>query len=622
LIAVFAPLSAAAVLLLLPGLRRQGMPAAVLSVAGALASLAASGTLLAQQLLNPQRSEVFEVMWLPGAGSSVATIGIQLDGISVPMLAVVAVVATCVQLFSVGYMSHEPPKDFGRYFTWHALFLFTMQGLVVAPNLLQLFACWEMVGLCSYLLIGFYYTKPSAARAAVKAFWVTKLADMGLLLGLILQYVVVGDFGWGPSTVQVLVGAGSVNLVAGLYFLAVMGKSAQFPLHVWLPDAMEGPTPVSALMHAATMVAAGVYMISRCFFLYEDSSWAPTLLAWIGTITAFLAATIAITQSDIKKVLAYSTLSQLGYMTMALGAGAYTAAMFHLMTHAFFKALLFLDAGSAITGCHHEQDMFKMGGLRKLMPATFRTWMIGTFALCGIFPFAGFWSKDEILGAMAHADRVGGHTFLYVIGVLTAGLTAFYMGRATWIAFMGRYRGHAEVRESPPVMTLPLWFLAAGAVVLGFVGIPGGGNRFEHFLEAWHVGGPGAFHMSVALLSTILAVGGFVLAIAIYRKAEPGTDPLPRKLGGVWTLWSRLYYIDDFYLWLIKTVQQGIAHLCWLFDRWVIIGTMVNGTAYLTKFTGDKVRRIQDGRLSGYVTAFTLGLVVLGLAVLLASCSM
>jgi NADH-quinone oxidoreductase subunit L len=465
------------------------------------------------------------------------------------------------------------------------------------------------------------------------------VGDFGFFLGILMVWAAVGEatgvtgltkYGAFDFTViqQALKDLGpaalfgsvaAATLAAALVFAGAMGKSAQFPLHVWLPDAMEGPTPVSALMHAATMVAAGVYMIIRCFFLFEDTTWAPTLLAWLGGITAFMAATMAITQRDIKKVLAYSTLSQLGYMTMALGAGAYTAAMFHLTTHAFFKALLFLCAGSVIHGCHHEQDMFKMGGLSKKMPSTYWTFVLGTLALCGIFPLAGFWSKDEILGSMAHADRVGGHALLYWVGVLTAGLTAFYMSRAWFLTFRGEYRGHAHPHESPKVMTLPLWALAIFAVGIGFVGIPGQGNRFEHFLHAWHVGEAAEFHVPVALVSTAFALGGLLLGFLVYRRAQPGSDPLPKALGGLWTLWDRLYYVDTFYLWLVKKVQQGVARLCWLFERWVIIGAAVNGTAYLVKVSGDRLRRLESGKLSSYVTAFVLGAVAVAAAVLLAS---
>jgi NADH-quinone oxidoreductase subunit L len=365
------------------------------------------------------------------------------------------------------------------------------------------------------------------------------------------------------------------------------------------------------------------------------------MVAWLGGITAFMAATIAITQRDIKKILAYSTLSQLGYMTLALGAGAYTGAMFHLTTHAFFKALLFLGAGSVIHACH-TQDIFEMGGLRRVMPSTWRTFLLGTLALCGIFPFAGFWSKDEILGAVLHADRIPGHLFLYGIGTLVAGMTSFYMGRALVVTFLGEHRGakaaadahghgghgdahaHHGPHESPRVMTWPLWFLAFFAVVIGFVGVPGnlGGsfgltNRFETFLDAWTTH-EGVFHVNVALISTVVAVAGLLLAFRTYRSpAARSEDPLPARLGGLHALWRNLYYVDAFYLFLVKRVQQGIAWACWIFERRGIIGGAVNGTSQGTRLLGDRVRRVQAGHLSSYVSWILLGTVAVAVAVLL-----
>jgi NADH-quinone oxidoreductase subunit L len=521
-----------------------------------------------------------------------------------------------------------------------------MLGIVLSPNFFQTFIFWELVGASSYLLIGYYWKKHSAGEAAKKAFLTNRVGDFGFLLGILMVWVAVhkvadpgdlakyGAFDFGviarslhnASPELLFGGAAAAALAAALVFCGAMGKSAQFPLHVWLPDAMEGPTPVSALMHAATMVAAGVYMVIRGWFVFEGAAWAPTLMAWLGAITAFIAATMAITQRDIKKVLAYSTLSQLGYMTMALGAGAYTAAMFHLTTHAFFKALLFLCAGSVIHGCHHEQDMFAMGGLRKKMPVTFWTWVVGTISLCGVIPIAGFWSKDEILGSIAHADAVGGHTLLYLVGTLVAGLTAFYMARATVLTFFGTYRGHADPHESPRVMTAPLAVLAVFSLFIGFISLPAfghtpegyAGNAFERFLAAWHPGHPAEMHWSVAILSVSVACFGLVLAWRIYTRAAPGTDPLPARLGGLWTTWNELWYVDRFYLWLVRVVQQGVARLAWLFERWVIIQTLMNGTARLTRVLGDRVRRVQTGRLSGYVASFVLGAVLLAVTALCA----
>ena len=558
------------------------------------------------------------------------------------MTLVVTGVGSAIFIYALGYMKGDPAM--GRFFGKFSLFVFSMLGIVLSPNFFQTFIFWELVGASSYLLIGYYWKKHSAGEAAKKAFLTNRVGDFGFLIGILMVWVAVHevaspadlatygafDFGviaraLGKASPELLFGgAAAAAIAAALVFCGAMGKSAQFPLHVWLPDAMEGPTPVSALMHAATMVAAGVYMVIRAWFVFEGAAWAPTLMAWLGAITAFIAATMAVTQRDIKKVLAYSTLSQLGYMTMALGAGAYTAAMFHLTTHAFFKALLFLCAGSVIHGCHHEQDMFAMGGLRKRMPVTFWTWVVGTVSLCGVIPIAGFWSKDEILGSLAHADAVGGHTLLYVVGTLVAGLTAFYMGRATVLTFFGSYRGHAEPHESPPVMTLPLVALAVFSLGIGFISLPAfghppegySGNAFERFLAAWHPGHPAEMHWSVALISMGVALLGLVLAWRVYTRAVPGTDPLPARLGGLWTTWNELWYVDRFYLWLVRVVQQGLARLAWLFERWIVIQLFMNGIARSTRVLADRVRRVQAGRLSGYVTSFVLGAVLLAVTVL------
>jgi len=629
---LFLPLLAGGLITVLPALRRRGRLAAYVATGSVGVCLAITLWFFVTGMTGGFETHEAIVPWIH-SGEMHLGFGVRLDELALAMTLVVTAVGFAIFVYAMGYMHGD--ESMGRFYGKFALFVFSMLGIVLSPNFFQTFVFWELVGASSYLLIGYYWRKHSAGEAAKKAFMTNRVGDFGFLLGILMVWTAVGnvtntlDFdalrelmlkGDGYTS-SFLFGGAAVAAVAGiLIFAGAMGKSAQFPLHVWLPDAMEGPTPVSALMHAATMVAAGIFMITRCFFLFEDTAWAPTAVAWIGGITAFLAATMAIAQSDVKKVLAYSTLSQLGYMTMALGAGAYSAAMFHLTTHAFFKALLFLCAGSVITGCHHEQDMFKMGGLGRVMPATYRTFVLGTLALCGIVPFAGFWSKDEILGSTLHADRVGGHTLLFAIGLITAGITAFYMGRMWWLTFKGDYRGDAHPHESPKIMTIPLWGLAFFAVFIGFVGVPGTGNRFEHFLETWAPHAHGSMNFLVAAGSQIIAFGGLLLAWLIYRRAAPGTDPLPAKLGGLWTLWHRLYYIDDFYLWLVKKVQDGIAFLAWLFERWVVIGTFVNGTAYVVRFSGDRVRRLQNGQVTGYVTAFALGAMVLVSLVLLASC--
>jgi NADH-quinone oxidoreductase subunit L len=626
---LFAPLAAAVITAVVPAVRRHGGIAAALSI-GAIA-LGLGLTLWKYFLPSLQGtfhgSEAI-VPWMdvPGVAGFPMEFGARMDPLAVTMTLVVTAVGLAIHVYSLGYMAGDP--SIGRFFGKLSLFVFSMLGIVVSPNFVQTFVFWELVGVSSYLLIGYYWEKDSAGEAAKKAFLTNRVGDFGFLLGILLVWGVAGSFDFAvlegkirAGGLEVTAALGGVAAIAGaLVFTGAMGKSAQFPLHVWLPDAMEGPTPVSALMHAATMVAAGVYMIVRTFFLFEGTTWAPTLVAWIGGITAFLAASIAITQNDIKKILAYSTLSQLGYMTLALGAGAYSASMFHLTTHAFFKALLFLGAGSVIHACH-TQDIFEMGGLRRPMRQTHATFLVGTLALCGIFPFAGFWSKDEILSSVLHAEALPGHLLLYALGTVVAGMTSFYMGRCLVVTFYGPYRGHGHPHESPPVMTGPLWFLAFFSVTIGFVGVPGGlfglENRFEGFLHHWHVGAPSEFHWPVALVSTAFAVGGLLLAVAVYGRAVPGTDPLPARLGRLHALWRNLYYVDDFYLFLVRRVQQGIARLSWVVERRVVIGGMVNGTAQAARAAGERLRRVENGRLTSYVTWLLLGTVAIAAAVLL-----
>jgi NADH-quinone oxidoreductase subunit L len=638
-VVLFAPLLAAGLVACWPALRRNGGAAAALAIASVgaglgltlavwfLPALGAGGSFAVAEAIVP---------WISVGGETIVSFGTRVDELALTMTLVVTGVGFAIFVYAVGYMRGDP--SIGRFFGKFALFVFSMLGIVLSPNFFQTFVFWELVGLSSYLLIGYYWTKDSAGEAAKKAFMTNRVGDFGFLLGILMVWTAVGakvgvydPAGFGAFDFEVIRrtldaeshtllfgGAFAAALAAALVFCGAMGKSAQFPLHVWLPDAMEGPTPVSALMHAATMVAAGIYMVTRCFFVFEDTTWAPTLMAWLGGVTAFLAASMAITQRDIKKVLAYSTLSQLGYMTMALGAGAYATAMFHLTTHAFFKALLFLCAGSVIHGCHHEQDMFEMGGLKKKMPVTHATWAVGTLALCGIPPLAGFWSKDEIIGALFHPgdDRLWGAPLLGLLALLVAGMTAFYMGRAWMLTFAGSYRGHAHPHESPKVMTLPLVALAVFSVGVGWLGIPGHANHFGDFLSKWNVfGAHGALHVDLAVVSVLVAATGLLLARRIYGR-RPGEDPLPGRLGRVWTLWNELYYVDRFYLWLVRTVQQGFARLCWVFERQVVIQGLVNGVPQGVRLGGDRLRRVQGGRLGSYVTSFLLGAVVVAVLVL------
>ncbi|MDJ0521048.1 MAG: NADH-quinone oxidoreductase subunit L [Planctomycetota bacterium] len=640
---LFAPLLVAFLVTAVPAIRKANGLAAALSISSVGLGLVLTLFVYFFPMLQAG-DNVYEhiVSWVAIGDSPLITFGTRMDALAVTMTLVVTGVGFAIFVYALGYMKGD--ESMGRFYGKFALFVFSMLGIVMSPNFFQTFIFWELVGVSSYLLIGYYWRKHSAGEAAKKAFMTNRVGDFGFLLGILMVWAAVGDatgaFGQDvysafdftviERAVQTLGAStlfwdsiGYAAIAAALVFCGAMGKSAQFPLHVWLPDAMEGPTPVSALMHAATMVAAGVYMIIRCNFIIAYAEWAPTLICWLGGITAFIAASMAITQNDIKKVLAYSTLSQLGYMTMALGAGAYTAAMFHLTTHAFFKALLFLCAGSVIHGCHHEQDMRHMGGLKSKMPTTYKTWFVGTIALTALLPIAGWWSKDEILGATRITDMVWGSEILLALGVLVAGMTAFYMWRATYMTFGGEYRGHAKPHESPKVMTMPLVALAFFSLFIGFIGIPDGTfgagtktNWFEGWLHHWHVGPYAKMVWPLAIIATGVALVGFLIARKIYRNAG-GNDPLPAKLGGIWRLWDNLYYVDNFYLWLVKKVQQGVAKVFWFFERWILIQAVINGLSQTVRISGDRVRRVQSGRLGNYVTSFLLGAAVVGLLVLL-----
>ena len=436
---VLLPAAAFLLLALLAPLRRSGRPAAYVSTLFAAASLACA--LRGWWLSSRGGFTLWAWPWIPMEAGALTSVGVLADAESALMLVLVAGVAFLVQLYSLGYLADEPPASLGRYYTYQSLFAFSMMGLVLAPNFVQLFVCWELVGLCSYLLIGYWYQRPEAARAAVKAFWITKAGDVGLLIGIVLLYRQAGTFDFLDLLVMVdsrtlpLAGLGVVTFCI---YLGAMGKSAQFPLHIWLPDAMEGPTPVSALIHAATMVTAGVYLLVRTAWLFDQTPEVLEIVGWIGAFTALLAAVLACVQSDIKRVLAYSTVSQLGYMMAAIGAGFAAAGFLHLLTHGVFKALLFLGAGAVIHAVG-TNDIFAMGGLRKAMPQTFVVFAIGTLSLAGIPFFAGFFSKEEILAGV----WVGGLAIPFVMLAIAAFLTAFYMFRVVFIAFFGPARGGA-----------------------------------------------------------------------------------------------------------------------------------------------------------------------------------
>jgi NADH-quinone oxidoreductase subunit L len=576
------------------------------------------------------------------SGSFSADFALYLDQLSLVMLLVVTGVGFLIHIYSVGYMWDDP--GYYRFFTYLNLFMFFMLTLILANNYLLMFIGWEGVGLASYLLIGFWFTKDSAASAGKKAFIVNRIGDFGFLIGLflIIQHFGSLNFTQVFAQVQTLApeteNAGLLTAIGILLMVGACGKSAQIPLYVWLPDAMEGPTPVSALIHAATMVTAGVYMVSRSHLVFERAPMALMVVAVIGTLTALFAATIGVTQTDIKKVLAYSTVSQLGYMFMACGVGAFSAGIFHLMTHAFFKGLLFLAAGSVIHAVGGEQDMRKMGGLRSYIPWTFMTMFIATLAIAGIPPFAGFWSKDEILWKAYSSDH--GSWVFWLIGVITAFITSFYMFRLLFMTFFGDYRGarvdehgrahavhgngdqgHGQPHESPMVMLVPLMILALLSIVGGLVGI---GNRFEHFLapvlgtgEVTQAAGEGATHATELLLmgiSVAVAFLGLVLAYVLYISKPYLPQRIAATFGDFYQTVLNKYYVDELYTKLfVKPLVDGSTSILWQgVDRKVIDDT-VNNAADGARHVSDEVRHMQSGNLRSYA-----GWIAAGSAVVIA----
>jgi NADH-quinone oxidoreductase subunit L len=535
------------------------------------------------------------------------------------MILVVSGVGFLIHVYAVGYMHDDP--DFPRFFTYLNLFTFSMLMLVLANNYLLLYMFWEAVGLCSYLLIGFWFERPSAAEAGKKAFIVNRVGDFGFGLGVMLLWTTLGTVQYAQAfeaaPVRLAAGGGLVTVITLLLFLGATGKSAQIPLYVWLPDAMEGPTPVSALIHAATMVTAGVYMVARSAPLFNLAPAAMTVVAWIGGLTAVFAASIALVQTDIKRVIAYSTISQLGYMFLGCGVGAYAAAIFHLMTHAFFKALLFLGAGSVIHGLSGEQDLRKMGGLRQHMPITAWTFLVAALANAGIIPLAGFWSKDEILyGAFA-----GGHLGIWALGAGGAFLTGFYMLRCYYLAFEGPSRmpdhGH-HAHESPPVMTVPLAILAFFAVVIGFVGFPPEHGIYHRFVEPVFAaaGGVGVHEALVgeipmALLSLIIAFGGVFTAVRFYALRPELPDQWAARYQTAYRWLFHKYYVDELYNALFVEPIRRLAVWCWRgFDEPVVDGS-VNGVGALVRTGSAVLRYMQTGYVMNYVLSFVVGVVVM-----------
>jgi NADH-quinone oxidoreductase subunit L len=549
------------------------------------------------------------------AGAFKTAVTAQVDQLTAVMLLVVTGVGFLIHVYSAGYMHDDP--DYPRFFTYLNLFVFSMVMLVLAGNFLVLYVFWEAVGLCSYLLIGFWYERKSASDAGKKAFIVTRVGDFGFGLGVILIWVTFGTLNYGEvfARADTSIGAGVYLAIALLLFMGACGKSAQVPLFTWLPDAMEGPTPVSALIHAATMVTAGVYMVARCHKLFEMAPMSLEVVAWIGGITAIFSATIGLVQTDIKRVLAYSTISQLGYMFVGVGVGAYAAGIFHLVTHAFFKALLFLGAGSVIHGLGGEQDLRKMGGLAPRMMTTTVTFLIGAFGLAGVPPLAGFFSKDEILASTFHE----GHYALWAILVVAAFLTAFYTFRVVFLAFFGGPRMSKEVahhiHESPAVMTVPLIVLAILTVVAGLaVGIPSShGTAFARFLspvlpldQAEHSAG---LAFSLLVLSALVAIAGVALAWMVYGRSPVRAASIGVARNPIHKLLIEKYYIDEIYDFLFV---QPIYHLSlWLarvFDPGVIDG-LVNGVATVVASWARGLRRVQTGFVMNYALGILLGAV-------------
>ncbi len=569
--------------------------------------------------------------WIP-AGTFHVDIAYLLDPLSAVMILVVTGVGFLIHVYSVGYMSHDP--GYGRYFAYLNLFTFSMLTLVLANNYLLMFVGWEGVGLCSYLLIGFWFEKQSATDAGKKAFIVNRIGDFGFLIGLFIIFWQVGSLDYktvfAAAPTVFVAGSGLITAACLLLFLGATGKSAQIPLYVWLPDAMEGPTPVSALIHAATMVTAGVYMIARSNALYVMAPTALTVVAVIGACTALFAATIGLAQNDIKRVLAYSTVSQLGYMFLACGVAAFSAGIFHLMTHAFFKALLFLGSGSVIHAMSGEQDMRKMGGLKKYLPITYMTFLLGTLAIAGIPGFSGFFSKDEILWKSFSSGQ--GSPWLWVMGVVTAALTAFYMFRVVYLTFHGIERMSDEVKhhihESPRSMTVPLMILAGLAVVGGWIGMPelfGVKNYFADWLApVMHTvgehaavnveaagGGETGLETTLMFVTVILAVLAILAARHFYLRRTEAATSLREKFNRIQTILVNKYYIDEIYGAVIVRPLVGLSIFLWkIFDVIIIDGT-INGCAWIYARISDLLRYVQSGRVRNYATLFVAGVVIL-----------
>ena len=591
--------------------------------------------------------------WIP-SGSFDVRVGLYADQLTSVMLLVVTTVSLLVHVYSNGYMKGDP--GLYRFFIYLPLFVFSMLLLVLADNFLVMFLAWEAVGLCSYLLISYYFRRRSAANAALKAFIVNRIGDLGFGLGIMLVFWTFGTVNFfGPDGVFQRVGEagqGTITAMALLLFLGAMGKSAQFPLHTWLPDAMEGPTPVSALIHAATMVTAGIYLVARAEPIFVASDTAMLIVSIIGAFTAFMAATIALTQFDIKRVVAYSTLSQLGYMTLALGTGNWAAAIFHLGTHAFFKGLLFLGSGSVIHGMHDQQDIRVMGGLKRFMPVTYWTFLAASLANAGVIPFAGFWSKDEIISGswVSHYQPIG--KTVSVIAIVTAFLTALYMFRLVFRVFHGQPRFDPAVvhpHESPRVMTIPLVLLAIPTVLIGFVGVPPEHGIYHRFVEPVFYGSDagqaqvaaegaaaytvaadeqlpppvtpqrpyapnhvaGGTAVELAIISTIVALSGIFVAWLAYLRGAIDPATAAERFRPVYQFLYHKWYFDELYDWLLTRPLRAMSIFLWRIIDIDVIDATVNGVAFGLAAISQRLRQVQTGLVANYALVIALGMVVL-----------
>ena len=637
---LFLPLASFALIALVirPSLGAQSQSAGYITIGAVGLSFALSLWALVSAVASHGEIHYPLHSWI-SAGEFDFAVGILMDPLTAIMLVVVTGVSLMVQIYSVGYMRGD--DGYARYFAYMSLFTCAMLGLVLANNLIQMFVFWELVGLGSYLLIGFWFERPAAAAAAKKAFIITRFADFGFLLGILFLFFNGGAFTDAGLNVFVvtdiyqgvemgLLAVGAAQWIALGIFAGAMGKSAQFPLHTWLPDAMEGPTPVSALIHAATMVAAGVFLVARFFPVFELSITAMNTVAIIGGITAIFAASMGLVMNDIKRVLAYSTISQLGYMMLALGVGAYGAAIFHLFTHAFFKALLFLGSGS-VNHATGTFDMRYMGGLRVAMPKTYITFIIGSLSLAGIVPLAGFWSKDEILShAFSGGDTIS--SIVFALALIAAFMTAFYMFRAVFMTFHGNFNGgadrdpdaHAEhpihLEESPWTMTLPLIILAVPAVAAGFIAnsifdlgiIPA--HWMSHFLDYnrfVHVETT-TFNIAIAGLSTLVALLGIGLAYLMYISRSISPESMGRAFRPIHTLLYRKYFMDELYEDVIVrgVFYKGIAYALDWFDK-SVVDKIANFCGWLGANTGAAIRQVQTGQLQAYGMGISVGILII-----------